>query len=132
MIIFNKGDKMDSNIFITLLKDAGLDTDKAIQRFMGNSDLFIKFILKFPECMNFNAMLNALEQENEEEFYMLVHNLKGNAGNLGINNVYECAQAILTEFRSTKFVQKKKLQSIIEEARTEGDLIVELLQKYES
>lgn len=121
---------MNTQIFIKQLKQCDIDTDKAISRFMGNEDLFIKFMLKLPECMKFDEMFKYLDSENEEEFYMLVHNLKSNSGNLGVNKIADCAQAILVEFRASKFTHKKKLYSILDEAKTESELITELLEKY--
>ncbi len=121
---------MDTKNFIDQLKQYDIDTNKAISRFMGNEDLFIKFMLKLPTCMRFDDMFKYLDSENEEEFYMLIHNLKSNSGNLGVNKIADCAQAILVEFRTSKFVHKKKLHSLLEEAKTESELITELLTKY--
>lgn len=121
---------MDTKLFIAGLKQCDIHTDKAISRFMGNEDLFIKFMLKLPSCMRFDDMFKYLDSENEEEFYMLIHNLKSNSGNLGVNKIADCAQAILVEFRTSKFVHKKKLLSLLEEAKIESELITELLRKY--
>ncbi len=121
---------MDTKLFIAGLKQCDIDTDKATSRFMGNEDLFIKFMLKLPSCMRFDDMFKYLDSENEEEFYMLIHNLKSNSGNLGVNKIADCAQAILVEFRTSKFVHKKKLLSLLEEAKIESELITELLRKY--
>ena len=61
---------------------------------------------------------------------MNVHNLKGMAGNLSIGPIYDCAQAILVEFRASKFQNKKKLTELTREAETASEGISELVRQY--
>lgn len=122
---------MNQKELIEKLYQAGVDTNKAISRFMGNEDLFISFIKKLPYCIDFESIRNDLENENEEEFYLKVHNLKGTAGNLGIDTIFDCSQAILVEFRTSKFTQMKKLKGLIKEAELESALLNKIILSYE-
>ena len=45
-------------------------------------------------------------------------------------HIQECAQAILVEFRTSKFKNKKKLSSLIQEAETESEAIVKTIEQY--
>ena len=123
---------MNQSVFLEKLNAVGVNTEKAIARFMGNTDLFLRFIQRLPESMNFVKMHEALEQEDEESFYMQVHTLKGTAGNLGVENVCECAQALLVEFRASQFKNSKKLSELLNVAETESEKLSELLAAYAS
>ena len=122
---------MEKEVFMALLEDSGVNLSQALGRFMGNEALFLSFIGKLPEKLQFEPILQALNQEDEEEFYMRVHSLKGMAGNLSIEPIYDCAQAILVEFRASKFQNKKKLLSLIEEAIRESESLSDLIQQYQ-
>ena len=122
---------MEKEVFMGLLEDSGVNLSQALGRFMGNEALFLSFIGKLPEKLQFDPILQALNQEDEEEFYMRVHSLKGMAGNLSIEPIYDCAQAILVEFRASKFQNKKKLLSLIEEAIRESESLSDLIQQYQ-
>lgn len=123
---------MNQTIFLEKLNAVGVNTEKAIERFMGNTDLFLRFIQRLPESMDFAKMNEALLNEDEESFYMQVHTLKGTAGNLGVENVCECAQALLVEFRASQFKNRKKLTELLKEAETESEKLSELLSSYAS
>lgn len=122
---------MNQTQLIEQLSAAGVDTEKAISRFMGNQDLFISFIRKLPTYMKFDEMRTYLEQQNEEYFYMAVHNLKGTAGNLGVQSIFECAQAILVEFRTSNFQHSQKLNDLLSEAEAESKQLSKILIEYE-
>ena len=122
---------MNQTQLIEQLSAAGVDTEKAISRFMGNQDLFISFIRKLPTYMKFDEMRTYLEQQNEEYLYMAVHNLKGTAGNLGVQSIFECAQAILVEFRTSNFQHSQKLNDLLSEAEAESKQLSKILIEYE-
>ena len=77
----------------------GVHTQEALDRFMGNETLFLTFVRQLPDKLDLTRIRQGLEAEDEEAFYINIHNLKGMAGNLSIGPVYDCAQAILVEFR---------------------------------
>lgn len=122
---------MEKEVFFALLEDAGVNVSQALSRFMGNEALFLSFVGKLPEKLSFGPILQALEREDEDDFYMRVHSLKGMAGNLSVEPIYDCAQAILVEFRSSKFQHKKKLRSLVQEAVRESESLSELIGQYQ-
>ena len=106
----------DYAISSELLADI-LDQDE--QSRMEKEDDYLAFIVRIPR-----------DEEDEDTFYMNVHNLKGMAGNLSIGPIYDCAQAILVEFRASKFQNKKKLTELTREAETASEAIAELVRQY--
>lgn len=120
---------MDQTIFLKRLDDVGIDTEKAIARFMGNTALFLKFVRRLPDVLRFREIRTALQQEDDETFYMLVHTLKGTAANLSAENVAECVQAILVEYRTSGFKHMRKLEGLLREAEVESEKLSELLRQ---
>lgn len=120
---------MDQTVFLKRLDDVGIDTEKAIARFMGNTALFLKFVRRLPDVLRFREIRTALQQEDDETFYMLVHTLKGTAANLSAENVAECVQAILVEYRTSGFKHMRKLEGLLREAEVESEKLSELLRQ---
>ncbi|WP_071434669.1 hypothetical protein [Angelakisella massiliensis] len=121
---------MEKQELYTQLDRLGFHTQEALNRFMGNEALFLSFVRQLPQKLNLASIRQELEAEDEETFYIGVHNLKGLAGNLSMVHIQECAQAILVEFRTSKFKNKKKLSSLIQEAETESEAIVKTIEQY--
>lgn len=121
---------MDHQAFFAQLDRFGLHTQEALNRFMGNEALFLSFVSQLPEKLSFAQIRQGLEEENEDTFYMNVHNLKGMAGNLSIEPLFDCAQAILVEFRASKFKHKKKLTALVQEAEGVSQSLAGLISQY--
>lgn len=122
---------MEQMDFLRRLDDAGINTEKAIGRFMGNTALFLKFVRRLPDALRFAEIRNALAAEDDETFYMLVHTLKGTAANLSAEELAECAQAILVEYRASGFKHMRKLEGLLREAETESEQLSEILRGME-
>ena len=121
---------MEKPEFFAQLNRMGIDTQQALDRFMGNEALFLSFLCKLPEKLDFSRICQALETEDEETFYLHVHNLKGMAGNLSIEPIFDCAQAILVEFRASRFQHKRKLTQLVREAEGESQALSAAIQQY--
>lgn len=121
---------MNQQVLFGQLNRLGVNTQEALERFMGNEELFLSFICQLPEKLDFTAIRRGLEEEDEEAFYVQAQNLKGMAGNLGLTPLYECAQAILVEFRTSRFKHKNKLLSLVFEAESESRTLSKLISGY--
>ena len=75
---------------------AGINYDEGANRLGGNTIAYEKFLLKFFNEGLMENLKAELEDKKYEEAFHNAHTLKGNAGNLSIN---DCAKAIsvLTE-----------------------------------
>jgi signal transduction histidine kinase/DNA-binding response OmpR family regulator len=75
---------------------SGFDIDNAIIRVGGNRILLYKLILKFhTQYQNFSFLLsNLLEAKKLKDAQIQIHTLKGSAGNLSAQSLYETAHAL--------------------------------------
>ena len=121
---------MEKREFLQQLEQAGVDVRQALDRFMGNEDLYLSFLVKLPSKLHSEEILQALEQGDEDNFYLMVHNLKGMAGNLGLTPIQDSAQAILVEFRSSRFEYHDKLTALTQEVTRESEYIADLIRAY--
>ena len=116
---------MDQQKLFEQMERQGMNTQEALGRFMGNKPLFLSFVRQLPDKLDLTRIRQALDA-----FYMGVHNLKGLAANLSIVPIRDCAQAILVEYRGTKFKNKKKLLTLLREAETESKAMADLINQY--
>jgi len=72
-----------------MLKKENIDVEDAMERFLDNEELYMKFLLKFVEDENFEKMKKALEENRGEDAFKFAHTMKGVVGNLSINGLYE-------------------------------------------
>lgn len=77
---------MESNIMERLL-NAGINPDSAIERFMGNEALYIKYLLRFADDDNYQKLCRSMEKEDCKSAFMAAHTLKGVCGNLSITRM---------------------------------------------
>ena len=82
------------------LKNRNFDVEGAIERFAGKSDLYEKYIRLFTEEQSFFQLEDAVNKLDYKEAENNVHSLKGLAGNLGINSVYNASCLMLKELRT--------------------------------
>ena len=106
---------------LDVLRENDVDVDTAVDRLMGNDNLYLEFIKRLPEELNLATLRDALAQEDAESFHFPLHNLKGFAVNLGITEIAEAAQAGLTEFRISQFRNITKLEGLLQEIEASGE-----------
>ncbi|MDE5965658.1 MAG: Hpt domain-containing protein [Lachnospiraceae bacterium] len=68
---------------------AGVELESAMERFMGNEELLIRFLKKFSQDPNFDALKTAMEEQRYEDAFKAAHILKGLCGNLSLNALLE-------------------------------------------
>lgn len=121
---------MSREEFFVELCAAGVDVDDAIARFAGNTDLFVKFICRFPENLDFTAMRSAVDEGDEESFHRYMHTLKGVAGNLGVMKVYNATEQLLVELRENKLKNIELLKKYLNEIEYICKAVCDVLEKY--
>lgn len=83
-----------------LLKNHNFDVDGAIERFAGKTNLYDKYIKLFTEEDSYLKLEEAVANLDYSAMELNVHSLKGLAGNLGVNSVYNAACVMLKEIRT--------------------------------
>ena len=81
------------------LEAAGIDVEEALQRFLGNEELFLKFLGRFPQDENYRILWHEVEEEHWDMAVNAAHTLKGVTGNLSITPLYQLFSAQVEAFR---------------------------------
>lgn len=80
---------------LLLMQTAGVDTKNSLARFAGRENLYVKFLLRFPQDDTFRHIQTALASENWLDMLQAAHTLKGVSANLGMTRLFEaCSQTV--------------------------------------
>lgn len=77
----------ESDPLWVLLRERGVDVDKALARMKGNKTAYKNFLKEFFEDPDFGALGTAIEAGNVKNAFEYAHGLKGMAANLGLDEV---------------------------------------------
>ena len=88
---------------ILALNNIGIDTEGALQRFAGNSAMYQKFLLKFPQDENYGKIAPALSRGDWDAALTAAHTLKGVSGNLGMNRLFRACSNVVTLLRTADY-----------------------------
>ena len=81
------------------LESAGVDVDQALNRFMGNEALMLKFLLRFPSDENFSRLRQAIAHGDATTAFKAAHTLKGVTGNLSLTELYARLVPLVEDLR---------------------------------
>ncbi|MEQ2455319.1 Hpt domain-containing protein [Flavonifractor hominis] len=98
------------------LKAAGVDTDGAVARFMGNTALYERFLRKFPADPSYGQAVVAMETGELEAVLTAVHTLKGVAGNLGMTRLFDACTHMLEYIRGDRPEQARQCWPDLQQA----------------
>lgn len=108
------------------LRDAGIDYDHALGRFVGKKDLYEKFLTKFIDDEHVDGAKKAYANKDYNEMLEQTHALKGVAGTLGMDALYRASADIVDTLRAENYdpldtmmerleaEQKKMIQALTE------------------
>lgn len=82
------------------LSAIGCDTDSAMDRFLKNEGMYIRFLVKFLDDVSFGEIKPYIDAENYEAALKSTHTLKGVGGNLGLTAVYEISADMVNNYRA--------------------------------
>lgn len=71
------------------LKAVGIDYGQGVERFVGRSELYESYLLKFFTDAPLNGLDGLIRDGNYEEAFHKAHDIKGMAGNLSINGLFK-------------------------------------------
>jgi HPt (histidine-containing phosphotransfer) domain-containing protein len=116
-----------SDALIDDLRQAGVDTVTALNRFMDNKEMYEHFLLKFPADDNFSKIKPAFESKNYEEALAATHTIKGVSGNLGMDRLYKATSNTVTLIRESKYAEAEASYQEIKDSYEE---VVNIIAKY--
>lgn len=82
------------------LAEAGVDTEDALRRFMGNEVLLLKFLGRFGQDENFARLSEALARGDEKAAFEAAHTLKGVWGNLSLPALSRQVSVMVEDLRA--------------------------------
>lgn len=98
------------------LIQAGIDFEGGLERFSGRTDIYVKYLKKFPEDQCYPAMLEALEKGDIEEAFSNAHSLKGTSGNLSLTRFYDSLFTLVEALREKNLEKARELLPAVQEA----------------
>ena len=98
------------------MEQAGIDVDGAVRRFSGNEPMYIKFLLRFCDDDNFNQVGKAVEADDVDTMLSAAHTLKGVAGNLGMNRMFDVCSDMVNKIRGGNPEAAKAVYPALEES----------------
>lgn len=110
------------------LKDViDIDIDGSLARFGNMESFYIKFLKKFTDDKSFTNLKEALENNNIDKIGEEAHTLKGVAGNLGLNKVYQYSVELM---RLAKKNNLAEIREIVEKLEEEIEKVISALKIY--
>ena len=99
-----------------LLLEGGVDVDEALDRFLDNEALLMRFLLRFPGDENFSRLREAMEQSDAAGAFEAAHTLKGVAGNLSMGELFRRTSARVEDLRAGDMASAEEKMPALEEA----------------
>lgn len=103
-----------------------LDYNELLSRFFEDEQLVTRFLKKFPADKSFEQLCKAKEAQDYKQMEVAAHTLKGIAGNLGLQSLFEPAQALVTAIRNG---QQEKAPELLEKIETTYYTIIDVLNQ---
>ena len=114
--------------FLSALSECGVDVPGALRCFMGNEELFLRFLCRLPGIPELDALQQALEAQKQETFYERLHELKGVCANLGVTSMTIPAQAMLELYRAGKWNDREQMEPLLKQLRQADARLLELIR----
>lgn len=92
------------------LEKNGADVKGTLDRFLGEEEIYHKFLIKTLDSPDFKLLSESIEQKKFKEAFRHAHTLKGVTGNLGLVPIEDAASAI------TELLRGKEDEDVDEQA----------------
>ncbi|MBD5128988.1 MAG: hypothetical protein HDT43_03560 [Ruminococcaceae bacterium] len=109
------------------LKALGADTDDALTRFMGNTELFERMLKKLPKVVEEAPVMPYLKSGDPDMAMTNAHTLKGVIGNLSLTPLYNGYAEVVDLLRDEK---PEKAAAQFEKTLSLQNDILECIKKY--
>ncbi len=86
--------------FQSCFEDYGADYQATMERFLGNSAMYLKILEMLFLDDNLEKLADSIEKNNLTDAFAAAHTLKGVAGNLGLTPLYHAVCAIVEPLRA--------------------------------
>lgn len=72
-----------------ILEEGGINVKEAMQRFMNNEQLWIKFLKKFKADSSYEKLVKSIEEKEWNKAFEAAHTLKGITDNLALSKLHD-------------------------------------------
>lgn len=93
---------MMNETLLEKLEDMGAEVEDTLDRLMGDEELYMEYLVKFPENENIIELEKAVDAGDCDRAMKEVHTLKGVALNLGLLPLVDVCMDMLLDFRADK------------------------------
>lgn len=109
-------------------KVADIDKNRVVARFGNNVNLYVKYVGKFVSDMNCQELQNAMAEPERDfkKIEMHSHTLKGVAGNMGFDKLFNLCDKVVAAVRAG---EEDSLDSKVDELVLEYNRIVSLINE---
>lgn len=111
---------ISNNKLFSALKNIGVDVEGTVSRFADNDELYMKFLLRYPDEDKMIPVREALAAGDFTALNKAAHKLKGVSVNLGMNTLAEKAERVETK---AKNLDTDSLEADVAAVSAEYDLI---------
>lgn len=91
------------------LKEAGVNVDAALERFMGNEAMLKKYLTRFLNEKTYESLLQAVKNDDQEAAKAAAHSLKSVCGTIGCEHMQELVINQEAAMRQGDWEKAKKL-----------------------
>ncbi len=102
--------------FWDMLKERGVNVEKALERMKGNRDTYREFLTEFFGDPDFKELSMAIDQKDVKGAFAYAHGLKGMAANLGLDTVHNKLSVLVEILRLGRFDGAKEAYEEVMEA----------------
>lgn len=88
---------------IDKIKAWGADTEAALNRFMGDEELYVECLDMIAGDAHFDALAEAIAGKRYEEAFEHAHCLKGVCGNLGLTPLFDAMCVLVEKLRKENY-----------------------------
>lgn len=100
------------------LRAYGADMDGAMERFVGDEELFGECFSMFLEDAAFAALEDSLKKQDYRAAFEAAHTLKGVAGNLGLTPLYQAICQLVEPLRRGEYSALQSQYEAVADARS--------------
>lgn len=94
------------------LEELGVDIKRTLDRFLGNEELYFRFLKKLEKDKTCEGLRASIEDRNYEEAFKYAHTLKGLIANLGLEDVAKPIYKLTELLRKAPYEEAEIVQEM--------------------
>lgn len=92
------------------LLQGGVNIETAMERFMGNEELFVRFLKKLHQDNSYELLKTAMAEKRYKDAFTAAHTLKGLCGNLSLDSLFKIVDKEVEFLRNDRYEEAEQVQ----------------------